>query len=219
MRLVTASHVPRVVVAFAVLAILAAPAAAQRGRQRAEDPEPVAVHTRARIAGVLDRVEEGAELKPAIAECQAIFDEAIAWAPLERPEAIRDAALALRMLRQLDATTSVSRAPTLRYLRANGRLAADLAFLVTADDEVDRVYWRLAKIIEAYPQEAAELPALTAAVCVVHEGPVTRPLGPQANLNPVEIFDYFRAIPGAVMEYKAFPPEIMVYLVNTRADP
>jgi hypothetical protein len=220
MRHATASRFSQIFAILGVLTALAAPAAAQRGGGRgADQPDPLAVHTRARIAQVLDGVEAGAEIKPAIQEARTILDEAIAYTTLDRPEPIRDAALALRMLQQLDAATSVARPPILRYLRANGPLAAALAFLVTPEDEVDRVYWRLSKIIDAYPLEAAELPALTAAICVVHEGPVNRPSGPQSNLNPIEIFNHFRAMPGAAMDYKSFPPEIMVYLVNTRATP
>src|SRR5690606_25146422 len=92
MRQATPSRFPRILAILGLLAALALPAAAQRAGA-AEEPEPLAVHTRARIAEVLGGVEAGGEIKPAIAEVRAIFDEAIAYAPLGRPEAIRDAAL------------------------------------------------------------------------------------------------------------------------------
>jgi hypothetical protein len=212
---------PRLCRTLAILglaAAMAAPAAAQRGRGAAQsEPEPLAVHTRAQIAELLDGVEAGGELAPAIERARAIFDEAIAYAPLDRPEAIRDAALALRMLEQLNAATTVARVPLLQYLRASGELASMVAFMVTPDDEVDRVYWRLSKIVDAFPEEAAALPALTAAISVTHEQPASKPHGPPVVSNPVEIFGYFRNLPGAAIDYKLLPPEILVYLVDTRA--
>lgn len=206
----------------ALSVVLASPAAAQPGRgggggQEEDPPSPLHQYVLDQTKEILDSVEAGAEVKPAIERARAVFDVAIAYGDIEDPQAIRDAALSLRLLEQLNAATSVARGPILQYLRANGPLARTLAFMVAPEDETDRVYWCLARIIDQYPVEAADLPALTTAICIVHDGRIHRPHSQPTNLDPAKVFDYMRAIPNAMIEYHTFPPEVLIYLANSRA--
>ncbi|MFG0283954.1 MAG: hypothetical protein ACF8R7_05985 [Phycisphaerales bacterium JB039] len=196
---------------------LAAPALAQRDRRA--QPDPLHAHISTSVQALLDGLEQGAEIAPAIDQARALFDPAVAYGDADHPGAIRDAALAVRLLQQLSATTSVARGPLLRYLRQHGQLASTLAFMVQPEDEVDRVYWCLSRIVDQYPVEAADTPALTAAICVVHDGRVLRPHSPPTDLDPAPVFAFFDKLPNALLDFRSLPPEVLIYLANTRAAP
>jgi hypothetical protein len=169
----------------------------------------------AKVVEVLDSVKNDADLARAATELSHLFDEVIANAPLSDPDSFREAAFGVRLASQLCKAPEGKQAELLGYLRKNDALAQALIFLIKPEDKLPAVYSLLDRLRDRHP-DLGDYPALAAAICVVHD----QPLSQRVNENkaeapdPLEVFDYFKPARRAI---GGMPPELLISVVDVTA--
>jgi len=163
----------------------------------------------------------GSDAKAVLAAAQARFDRVIASTPASKPQAFHDAALAVRLARQLVSAEPEVRATLAPFLAAHEDLASQLAWLVREDAEKPaQVYAALARLMPGREAALADHPALAAAICVVHDRPYSLRLNENMVKAPEagEIFDYFVAHEREMLlPHRSMPAELLVYVVSVAA--
>jgi len=195
--------------AIAMLSCIVAAAPQQR---------PLAQSIRPAIAAALDELERAADFAAAQSRLLELFQQVIAFGSPRDLDAFRDAAFSLRLVRQLRPVPAEKRIALLKYLRANDELARTLVFLVDPKNSLPDVFSLLDRLREARGDQPAKFPALTAAICLVHDRRFQREfLGYRLRSpDPQAIFDYFVANDGKLLRStRALPPELVMYLVDT----
>ncbi|MBX3373866.1 MAG: hypothetical protein KF817_08525 [Phycisphaeraceae bacterium] len=131
---------------------------------------------------------------------------------------IRDAALALRIVRLVEGMPPATRAGLVATLERSPRLAWTIAFLARSDVEgtpdpaalLDRFRRERGDRLEAWAP-------LVAAICVVHDRPFSRRVNEQVTLapDPVALLDYFTAHAGSmVFPLRSMPAETLLHVVD-----
>jgi len=177
---------------------------------------------RAAVNLVLDQLQENGNFVEARTSLVRLFDGVVVHAPLKEAEAFREAALALRLVTQLEQAPATCRGGLLTYLRANEKLASTLAFLVSARDDVGRVYALLDRLRAEHGDQLNEYATLTAAICVVfdqHPGvstsTSTRKKIVVELVDPLAVFEYFsRNEKRMAMGIRGVPADLLVYVVD-----
>ncbi|MFI5378746.1 MAG: hypothetical protein ACHRHE_05590, partial [Tepidisphaerales bacterium] len=175
---------------------------------------------RKQTAAVLDQLERDGDFATARETLADMFDQVIAWAPRSKLDPFRDAAMALRMVRQLEQAPADRRIPLLKYLRANPDLAATLVFLVGDSNKVESVYTLLDYLREKRSKQLASYPALAAAICVVHDRPLTVRINENTAKagDPLAIFHFYASNESRLaVGIRAIPAELMIHVVDTTA--
>jgi hypothetical protein len=174
----------------------------------------------ARVESILDTLQKDDNYDAATAALQALFDQTALYAPADRPDALREADFALRLVSQLSHVPDDQRKDLLPYLRAHAELAQTLAFLILPDQPAAQVYELLDKLREQRGDKISEYDNLTAAICLVHYRKRTI----QANENqatsadPVDIFDYYVSNESRMFfGIKNVPAELLIYVVDSTA--
>jgi len=184
---------------------------------------PLAETVRQRAAAALDALEREGDFDKAAAELGELLADVAAEAPADDPAPFIEAAFALRLARQLGdgKPDSARRRELLKYLRANDRLARALAFCVRQDEERARgVYDLLERLRGTFGEQLGQYAYLAAAVCVVHDVPLTRALNENEVTAPdaEEIFRYFVENERHMLfGVKDVPPELLMYVVDSTA--
>ncbi|MGA2501497.1 MAG: hypothetical protein ABSH20_27465, partial [Tepidisphaeraceae bacterium] len=175
---------------------------------------------RQQTAAVLDQLERDGDFATAREKLTDMFDQVIAWAPRSKLDPFRDTALALRMVRQLEQAPAERRVPLLKYLRANPDLAATLVFLVRDSNKVESVYTLLDYLREKRSKQLAGYPALAAAICVVHDRPLTVRINENTAKagDPLAIFQFYTSNESRLaVGSRTIPAELMIHVVDTTA--
>lgn len=131
---------------------------------------------------------------------------------------IRDAALALRIVRLVEGMAPAARAELVAFLARTPRLAWTIAFLARSDVEgasdpaalLDRFRRERGDRLEAWAP-------LVAAICVVHDRPLSRRVNEQVTLapDPVALLDYFIAHAGSmIFPLRSMPAEALLHVVD-----
>jgi len=176
-----------------------------------------------RVESVLRALSDDGDFAKAGGQLRGVFDVCVAYGQASDAGPMVTAAGALRMVTQLGRAAKEIRLPLLEYLRANPVLAEEMAFTVSADDDAAAAYGILARLRAAYTLKPAAYPALTAAVCVVYDRPRAASISPPKPaepvlIDPVEVFGYFLRNEARLgFGVRDLPPELLVYMVDTRA--
>jgi hypothetical protein len=182
-------------------------------------PFPQYVH--ARVQANLDLLKNGGDYAEAIKSLQDLLDQAILYSPADRPEAIREADFALRLVTQLKQAPGEKREELLTFLRKHDNLAQTLVFLVREDRQRTRaMYDLLDELRQKRGEQLDKYATLTAAICVVHN--TTRSIHANENTAtsppPVDIFDYYVKNESRMFfGIKDVPAELLIYVVDTTA--
>jgi hypothetical protein len=186
---------------FALLASLAA----------AQTPKPPpAKAAAAKVSEILNSIKADDDFPRARQALSHLFDEVIAFAPDTDLDSFREAAFAVRLTSQLAQAPTGQRAELLAYLRTNDTLAQSLVFLIKPEDKLPGLYALLNRL-RAKHTDLNNHAALTAAICVVHD----QPLSQRVNENkvdapdPVDLFEFFASSRRAAM-----PPELLISIVD-----
>ena len=169
----------------------------------------------------MEGLEAGGDFAAAEATLRHEFDRVIAFADAGEKDLFRDAAFALRLARQLAAADPAAARRLLPILRDNERLATTLVFLVREKSEKpEPIYDLLFRLHRKYGEKLGPFANLAAAVCVVHD----RPLTDRINENrarapdPLAIFDYFSTNERHMLfGIRNVPPELLIHVVDTTA--
>lgn len=197
------------------------PATTQPATPAAAAPDPV----RDALRAALDELEKTGDPRDAERKVQSLFDQVIAHTPVTDRGLFVDAAHALRVVRLAGRGRTQTVRDRIAYLRKNPALSRDLAFLIIeppADQDGRRMrrspYEVLDALRETYPDRLDKFPALTAAVCVVHDVPLHRRINENTTeaATPAAIWKYF-ADNDARMLYgvRNMPAELLCYVVDT----
>jgi hypothetical protein len=178
-------------------------------------------YVHARVGSILDGLAKDDDYAGATASLQTLFDQAVLYSPADRPDAIREADFALRLVSQLSQVPDEQRKALLPYLRAHPSLAQTLAFLILPDQQpAADVYELLDKLREKRGEKISQFETLTAAICVVHYR--TRTIRANENrvtsADPIDIFDYYSGNENRMFfGIKNVPAELLIYVVDTTA--
>lgn len=124
---------------------------------------------------------------------QAAFDAALPDLARAQMKTLAQAGLAARLEAQLATLPEDERLPLIEYLSSNEPVAAELALLLTPEDDTAAAYRVLAMLVEAHGDAVAEMAPLAAAICVVHDQPKARRVNENSVplIDAVELFGYF----------------------------
>ncbi len=177
--------------------------------------------THEHVNSVLKVLDDDGDTIKAVESLRSIFAQVVAYAPATDSAAFAEADGARRMVELVGAGKSTSRS-VLTYLRKHPALAQELAMTVGPGDNAECICQVLGRLIEKFGETPGDLPAFTAAICVVYDNPhtaaATRPKETPKTIDPVDVFGYFVANSGRMLfGLNDLPPQLMVYMVDTRA--
>lgn len=203
--------------AWALVFVLAA--LSQAAVPRTKPPELDQL-VQASITASLDQLEEDGDFVKASADLSSLFDQVIVFAPKKKLDVFRDAAFALRLVKQLQAVPTSKRIELLKYMRANRALAGSLVFLMRDCNSPEDVYALLARLREKHAKDLEAYAALTAAICVVHDRPLSRHLNENETRSPdaIAIFDYYKTNEARMaLGVRTVPAELLIHVIDTTA--
>lgn len=195
-------------------------APAQRGQPARTPQAAQAGALDGRVAEALGALEASGDYRKAAATLRGII-EAIPDTPGEAElPALRDAAFALRLVQQVEATPEAGRSALLKTLRAKPALARAVAFAVAIEDDVPAVYDLLRRLMETRGEAPAALSNMTAALCVVRDRPLTRRVNENTATaaDALKVFDYYARNERAMMfPLRTMPVELLVHVIDPAA--
>lgn len=219
------SGLARICSTAAVVILAAAPGHAQsprdaKGKNAAKAGEQLASAIRSDIEGTLDRLQESGDFAAGIASLQTTFDQVVAFAAPTDKKLFRDAACVLRLVSLVSQAEPSQRSDLLRFLLANPDVAGVLAFVVKPQDKPAEVFAVLARLRAAHEQRLNTYASLAAAVCVVHDKPLTRRFNENSATAPdaLRLFEYYVANEGRMyFGVRDVPAELLIYVVDGTA--
>jgi hypothetical protein len=174
------------------------------------------------VQSILDSLSSAdADYDAANTACQALFDQAILYAPADHLDSIREADFALRLVSQLGELTPEKRNALLPYLRQHPNLAQTLVFLIRSDAQRSTSVYALLDTLRQ--KRGAQLEndcSLAAAVCVVQNRPNTLHVNENTvtSVDPIDIFDYYvRNENRMYFGIRNVPAELLIHVVDTTA--
>ncbi len=205
---------------IALLCLCAALIAAAPATKPAAKPTfPLIV--RDQIKKALDDLQSSGDFFVAEAQLQKIFNQTIAYSLPKDAEVIRDADFALRLVHQLRSVPDHDRRLELfKFLRANENLSRMLVFLINPKQDPANVYALLDRLRQKRADQLDKFASLTAAICVVHDRPLSRHINENEvhAPDPLAIFDFFtQNEPRLFFGVKNVPAELLIYVVDTTA--
>lgn len=175
-----------------------------------------------RIDAVLDTLEESGDFDRAEQDLTDLFDSVIGYVRDNQDNAFREAAFALRLVRQLGAADPALRADLFRYLRGQPDFARALVYLVKAQEESPReVYALVDRLRRERGEKLEQYPNLAAAIAVVHDRPLARNINENRATapDPIALFDFYVAHEDQLFfGVTSIPAELLVYVVDATAE-
>jgi hypothetical protein len=214
------------VIAIAAIAIAAgveSPTLAQsRSRERQGGEVALEKSIHASVDRVVERLRSDGDFLAANRRMNDILEQVIAYAPSDAKTLFRDVAYIRRLIRVVEASDDPGRLGRFEYLLAHEPLGEAMAFLIKPDyDDPAEVFAVFDRLYAARRSKVADYPELTAAICVVHDKPMTRQINENsvASIDPVLIFDYFSRNEGKMLfGMRGVPAELLVFVVDTTAN-
>ena len=181
---------------------------------------PYAQMVKDQATAALDVFQAGGDWALASKTLEALFDQAVRYGPEDRPDALREADFALRLVRQLKHVPEGTRGELLKLLRNNPNLAGTLVFLIRPGEDPSGAYGMLDHLRLKRAELLDQYATLTAAICVVHQKPFERRINENTAkaAEPLDIFDYYVKNEGRMFfGIRNVPAELLVYVVDTTA--
>jgi hypothetical protein len=177
-----------------------------------------AQHMQARVKDVLDTLQSNRDWKAAGASLDLLFDNAVLYTTEDRPDALREADFARRLVAQLSQASDSTRMDLLKILRGSPNLAATLVFLIQPGEDVAGIYAMLDRLRQKRIEQLDKYATLAAAICVVHHKPFDRHINENTakSADPIDLFDYYVKNEGRMFfGIRNVPAELLVYVVDT----
>ena len=176
---------------------------------------------KAKAKTILDELEKNANLEEAAAQAKALFEQVISQVPDTDIAAYSEAAYLARLTTHLQSVDADARIDILKLTRANPNAAQALAFLIKpGHDRIGGAYAAFKAIHTHRPSDFDSYANLIAALCVVHDEPLTRYINENAVKAPpvTELYDFFVDNEKKMLfGLKAMPPQLLVYVVDVTA--
>jgi hypothetical protein len=193
-------------------------AARERARAERAFDRAFAAAVRVELAATMEAVAGGGSADEGRAATDALLDRVIAWGGPEDQELLRDVVLARRLLGFVATLPADDQAAAAGFLTRVPDTARRLAFLVRPEvDDVPRVMRVLSRLAAIGGDRIDAYADLVAAICVVHDRPVSR----RVNENmvsappPEAIFEYFVANERRLLNPpRRMPAELLVHVVD-----
>jgi hypothetical protein len=172
--------------------------------------------TQARVKTALDKLEADGDFAAAQESLLKTFATVVGYGTEKHVAAFHAAAYGLRLAEQLENVDGG--VEMLKFLRKNAQLGRTLAFLISPKDDPKEVYRQLAALRVKHEKELETYAQLAAAICVVHDRPMTRRVNENRRISadPVAIFEYYVANEKAMyFGVKNVPAELLIWVVDT----
>ena len=179
---------------------------------------PYVRQVQSRIKTALDTLQSDSDWKAASKSLQEIFDETVLFCPEDRPDALREADFARRLVAQLQHAPDDRRMALLKILRGSPNLAGTLVFLIRPGENPTGAYGMLDRLQQKRIEQMDKYATLAAAICVVHQKPFERHINENTpkSADPVDIFDYYMKNESRMFfGIRNAPAELLVYVVDT----
>jgi transglutaminase-like putative cysteine protease len=170
-----------------------------------------------RVKTMLDALQSDADFSAAEKALADLFDQAALYTPDDRPDALREADLALRLVRQLQHTPQDHRIDLLKFLRGSPNFAGAFVFLIRPGENPAGPYALLERLREARAEQVDKYATLAAAICVVHQRPFERRVNENTGkaIDPIDLFDYYVKYESRMFfGVRNVPAELLVYVVD-----
>jgi len=169
------------------------------------------------LEAVAEQAAKDFDFDAAAASAERVLAYTVAYAPKRQEQAFVDAAFAHRMYRHLAQTRRDDARELLPFLQQHDELARTVAFLVSEQEKPGDVYAALNTLRKAHGDKLAEYPALTAALCVVHDQPLVRHVNENKVTAPpiADLFDFYvKHERRMLFGLTSVPAELLVYTVD-----
>lgn len=170
------------------------------------------------VKSTLDTLQSDGDWSAASKSLGELFDQAVLYCPEDRPDALREADFALRLVNQLSRLPESKRIDLLKILRGSPNLAGALVFLIRPGEDAAGAYGMLDHLREKRIEQLDKYATLAAAICVVHQRPFERHINENTpkSAEPIDIFDYYVRNEGRMyFGIRNVPAELLVYVVDT----
>ena len=213
---------PAIIAAFIVMLSATAAAEGPGATRPATAPAKTTLEqfVKTRSAAILDSIVQDEDFVPATKQAYELFAQVTLLGSEKNLDAFREAAFTYRLTSQLAQAPKTKRLETLKFLRANDTLAHTLVFLLQRRDRPANVYALFDRLREARGPLLDKYAMLTAAICVVHDVPLTRDINENATTapDPLDLFDYYVKNEGSMLfGIRAVPAELLCYVVDSTA--
>ena len=170
------------------------------------------------IQAILHQAQTDLDFHAGAQRADALFDQVIAYADDHEPGAFTNAAGVRRLMHQLDRAKPAHPHALLTTLIDHPKLMHALVFLVQPDhDDLPGVYALLDRLSQHRPEQLDTYANLAAALCVVHDQPLTRHVNENTVQapDPLALFDYYVAHEKKMLfGLRNVPGELLVYIVD-----
>jgi hypothetical protein len=182
----------------------------------ARRPATFDLWTQARVKAALDKLEADGDFAAAQESLLKTFDTVVGYGTDKHLAAFHYADYGLRLALQLENVDGG--VEMLKFLRKNQQLGRTLAFLISQKDDPKKVFAQLAALRVKHEKELETYAQLAAAICVVHDRPMTRKVNENRRTaaDPVAIFEYYVANEKAMyFGVRNVPAELLIWVVDT----
>lgn len=189
----------------------------EKNDEAKDEPQTLEEAAQEYVDAIYDRIEETGDFQDGLELLEYLLDAVAAYIEIEERETFRRCALALRLVQQVSQLDEPMRLPMLRFLRAHPTLAGEIVFAVdTTVQSPARVYTVLEYLRKHRGRALEEHPALTAAICIVHDRPFSRSANENLMHAPdaLAIFDYFVVNERTMLHGIRMPVELLKYVVD-----
>jgi transglutaminase-like putative cysteine protease len=171
----------------------------------------------ARVKTTLDALQSNADFPAAEKALSQLFDQTTLYTLDDRPDALREADFALRLVRQLQRAPQNHRIDLLKFLRGSPNFAGAFVFLLRPGENPAGSYALLERLREKRSEQIETYATLAAAICVVHQRPLERRVNENTGkaIDPIDIFDYYVKYESRMFfGIRNVPAELLVYVVD-----
>jgi hypothetical protein len=147
-------------------------------------------------------------------------DQTLTYVPATDVDAFVDAAVAWRLVAVARSAPEAQQLETLAYLRSNPEIGRTLVMLMNIDDKPAGALRVLDALRKQHGDALSSLPALVAAICVVHDDP--RPAQVNENripqTDPMDVYAHIVMRQGAMkLDPRTTPAEMLTWVVDLHA--
>jgi hypothetical protein len=191
-----------------------------RKKDDAKASDQFAASISAASDSIFKEIQDNGDFAAGLTSLQVIFDQVVAFGATTDKKLFRDAALNLRLATLVSQAEESQRVELLEFLLSNPSLAGTLAFVVKPEDKPADVLAVLARLRAAHEKKLNAHATLIAALCVVHDRPLTRQINENSATAPdvVRLFEYFVGNEKRLFfGLKTVPAEVLIYVVDSTA--
>jgi len=208
-----------------MVSLITSHAAAQtnsRSRQpKAEAPSPLTGEYGPQLDAALKSIADGGDIETGLLALQHTVDDIIIRADAKELDLFTDAAAALRIMRFVKRTDTLEQAALMSFLIEHKEFARALTFTFNhQDDDVAGVL----AMIDRYQAHCAdtldEFANLAAAICVVHDKPLSRRVNENQVLSPdaLALYAYYMENEQHLnFPVRHMPAELLTFVVDSTA--